>query len=62
MLPILKSAANGVVNISDIVDKLANEIHISEEAIHESLENLNSILANELISKIQKANPTFLKI
>lgn len=62
MLPILKSAANGVVNISDIVDKLANEIHISEEAIHESLENLNSTLANELISKIQKANPTFLKI
>lgn len=62
MLPILKSAANDVVNISDIVDKLANEIHISEEAIHESLENLNSTLANELISKIQKANPTFLKI
>ena len=62
MLPILKSAANGVVNISDIVDKLANEIHISEEAIHESLENLNLTLANELISKIQKANSTFLKI
>ena len=30
-----------------------------EEAIHQSLDNLNSSLANELISRILKANPTF---
>ncbi|MBQ2882648.1 MAG: restriction endonuclease [Alphaproteobacteria bacterium] len=155
MLPVLKSAANGAVNISDVVNKLADEMHISdedrkikissgssllygrvswaktyllqagllesvgrglfkatneglsllsknpkeinnktlekypsfnafkkrskkskentsniidasdldelspEEAIHQSLENLNSSLANELITRILKANPTF---
>ena len=155
MLPVLKSAANGAVNISDVVYKLADEMHISEEdrkikissgssllygriswaktyliqagllesvgwglfkatpeglsllannpkeinnkilekypsfnvfkkrskkakektsnivensdldelspeeAIHQSLENLNSSLANELITRILKANPTF---
>ena len=31
MLPVLKSAANGAVNISDVVNKLADEMHISEE-------------------------------
>lgn len=30
-----------------------------EEAIHQSLENLNSSLASELITRILKANPTF---
>lgn len=30
-----------------------------EEAIHQSLDSLNSSLANELISRILKANPTF---
>ena len=30
-----------------------------EEAIHQSLENLNSSLASELINRILKANPTF---
>lgn len=155
MLPVLKSAANGAVNISDVVNKLADEMHISEEdrkikissgssllygriswaktylmqagllesvgrgsfkatseglsllsknpkeinnktlenypsftafkkrskkskeninnivessdldelspeeAIHQSLDNLNSSLANELITRILKANPTF---
>ena len=155
MLPVLKSAANGAVNISDVVNKLADEMHISdedrkikissgssllygrvswaktyllqagllesigrglfkatneglsllsknpkeinnktlekypsfnafkkrskkskentsniieasdldelspEEAIHQSLENLNSSLANELITRILKANPAF---
>ncbi len=155
MLPVLKSAANGAVNISDVVNKLADEMHISEEdrkikissgssllygriswaktylmqagllesvgrglfkatseglsllsknpkdinnktlekypsfnafkkrskktkeninniveasdldelspeeAIHQSLENINSSLANELITRILKANPTF---
>lgn len=31
MLPVLKSAANGAVNISDVVNKLADEMHISDE-------------------------------
>ena len=32
-----------------------------EEAIHQSLESINSSLASELMGKILKANPTFLK-
>lgn len=31
MLPVLESAAHGAVNISDVVNKLADDMHISEE-------------------------------
>ncbi len=48
-----KEKINNIVENSDL-DELS-----PEEAIHQSLENLNSSLANELITRILKANPTF---
>lgn len=48
-----KENINSVVEDSDL-DELS-----PEEAIHQSLENLNSSLANELITRILNANPTF---
>ena len=48
-----KQNTNNLVENSDL-DELS-----PEEAIHQSLENLNSSLANELITRILKANPTF---
>ena len=48
-----KENINSVVESSDL-DELS-----PEEAIHQSLENLNSSLANELITRILKANPAF---
>ncbi|MBQ8784751.1 MAG: restriction endonuclease [Alphaproteobacteria bacterium] len=48
-----KENTDNIVENSDL-DELS-----PEEAIHQSLENLNSSLANELITRILKANPTF---
>ena len=48
-----KENINSVVEDSDL-DELS-----PEEAIHQSLENLNSSLANELITRILNAHPTF---
>ena len=45
--------ASNIIEASDL-DELS-----PEEAIHQSLESLNSSLANELITRILKANPTF---
>ncbi len=42
------------INATEDLDELS-----PEEAIHESLENLNSSLSGELIGRILKANPTF---
>lgn len=44
MLPVLKSAANGAVNISDVVNKLADEMHISEEDRKIKISNGSSLL------------------
>ena len=48
-----KEKTSNIVENSDL-DELS-----PEEAIHQSLENLNSSLANELITRILKANPAF---
>lgn len=37
MLSVLKSVANGVVNISDVVNKLADEMYISDEDCFEEM-------------------------
>ena len=51
-----KKSSNKVekTNANEDLDELS-----PEEAIHESLENLNSSLSGELIGRILKANPTF---
>ena len=46
-------------NTSNIIEASNLDELSPEEAIHQSLENLNSSLANELITRILKANPTF---
>lgn len=44
MLPVLKAAAQGSVNISDVVKKIADEMNISEEDRTIKLSNGNSLL------------------
>ena len=49
----IKETNNNIIESSDL-DELS-----PEEAIHISVENINSSLVNELIKRILKADPTF---
>lgn len=48
MLPVLKSAANGIVNISDVVNKLSDEMNISEEDKKLTISNGGSLLRSRI--------------